>query len=44
MPKLSIALWQGWYFVTINGRPERLEFSTAEAVKRRYFQIVDGWI
>jgi len=43
-PKLGITIWHGWYFVLINGRPERLGFSTVEAVKRRYFQILDGWI
>ena len=43
-PKLGIAIWHGWYFVLVNGRPERLGFSTVEAVKRRYFQILDGWI
>lgn len=41
---LTIELIEGWYFVIVQGRQDKLGYSTEVAAKRRLETILAGWI
>lgn len=41
---LTITTIDGWHYVVVQGRIERIGFSTETAAKRRLNAILDGWI
>lgn len=44
MPDITIKKVDGWWYCLINGRRDRLGYSTATGVLNRYYSIVEGWI
>lgn len=44
MPDITMQKIDGWWYVLINGRPDRFGWSTVSAARDRYYQIVEGWI
>lgn len=44
MPDITIKKFDGWFYVLVNGRRERIGFSTVTGALNRYYSILDGWI
>lgn len=44
MPDIKIKNVDGWYYCLVNGRRERVGYSTVTGAVNRYYSTVDGWI
>lgn len=41
---LTVKQIEGWFYVIVAGKPDRLGYSTAAAAQRRLETILEGWI
>lgn len=44
MPDITIQRVNGWFYCLVNGRRERVGYSTVTAALDRYYSIIEGWI